>query len=113
MPEVQDNLACYLIVNGPLGMSAGKIATQAFQRLQEACAADRCGEDERATLRFWKTNGTRTITRIAETPGRIRTRLPCTARPPPGRSEGREDRGRAGGCPADGRSRSSRTGTRA
>lgn len=71
MPEVQDKLACYLIVNGPLGMSAGKIAAQAFQafqRLQAACETGDCTTEEHAALEFWKTNGTRTITRIAETP---------------------------------------------
>lgn len=71
MHEVQDKLACYLIVNGPLGMSAGKIAAQAFQafqRLQQASEAGECTSEQREALEFWKTNGTRTITRIAETP---------------------------------------------
>lgn len=68
---IQDKFACYLIVNGPLGMPAGKIAAQAFQafqRLQRAYEAGECSSEQAEALEFWKANGTRTITRIAETP---------------------------------------------
>ena len=70
MPDIQDKLACYLIVNGPLGMSAGEIAAQAFQafqRLQALADSGDCSDREQFALEFWKRNGTRTITRIAET----------------------------------------------
>lgn len=64
-----DELAVYLVVNGPLGMSAGKIAAQAFQAAQRLfAAAPAAGPAERAALTRWQSQGTRTITRVAETP---------------------------------------------
>lgn len=63
-----DELAVFLVVNGPLGMSAGKVAAQVFQAAQRLYAAARgAGPAERAALARWESGGTRTITRIAET----------------------------------------------
>jgi peptidyl-tRNA hydrolase len=63
-------LACYLIVNGPLGMSAGKIASQSAQAMLSLTKI--YSQQERAEYYQdylkWLNNGTRTITRIAETP---------------------------------------------
>jgi peptidyl-tRNA hydrolase len=63
-------LSITLIINGPLGMSAGKIAAQAFQACQRLYRAYLAGEGtpaERRRFERWAANGTRTITRIAET----------------------------------------------
>lgn len=61
----------YLVVNGPLAMSAGKIASQAFQVCERMLrAAARPGFDSglRSLLDAWVEQGTRTICRVAETP---------------------------------------------
>lgn len=63
-------LAVYLVVNGPLGMSAGKVAAQAFQaaqRLYQAARAEGACPEQLAALARWEREGTRTITRLAET----------------------------------------------
>jgi peptidyl-tRNA hydrolase len=65
----EDILAIYLIVNGPLQMSPGKIAAQAFQAAQRLFAAASSGQadSQLQALAAWQAQGTRTITRIAET----------------------------------------------
>jgi peptidyl-tRNA hydrolase len=67
----QDNiLACYIILNGSLNMSAGKACAQAFQACQRLLTAYKRGtgsRKQRADLREWRANGTRTICRIANT----------------------------------------------
>ena len=64
-------LAVYLIANGPLGMSAGKLAAQAFQaavRLHQAYERGEGTSEQRRRYELWQADGTRTIARIAETP---------------------------------------------
>lgn len=63
-----DVLAVVIVVNGSLGMSAGKIAAQAFQGCLALHAAAST-EEQQAALEAWKRQGRRTIVRIAETPG--------------------------------------------
>lgn len=61
-------LAVYLIINGSLEMSAGKIAAQCFQvaqRLLRAAEAPETDPNLVAALADWERQGTRTITRIA------------------------------------------------
>lgn len=63
-------LAVYLIVNGSLNMSSGKLGSQCFQAAQRLFAVvHHKGADlELATLiKDWERQGTRTITRIALT----------------------------------------------
>lgn len=63
-------IAVYLVVNGSLNMTAGKIASQAFQVCQRLLrAADDPGFDPqtREMIHAWERQGTRTICRIAET----------------------------------------------
>lgn len=69
-PEVADEdiLSVYLIVNGPLGMSAGKIAAQAFQVSLLLLAEGRENAQLAARLIDWNRQGWRTVVRIAETP---------------------------------------------
>jgi peptidyl-tRNA hydrolase len=65
----EEIISCYLIINGPLGMSAGKIASQSAQAMLSLAEAYRLGagtEEQRANYKKWL-QGTRTITRIAET----------------------------------------------
>lgn len=67
--DPENILSCYLIINGPLGMSAGKIASQSAQAMLSLSEAYRLGagdNQQRANYRKWL-DGTRTITRIAET----------------------------------------------
>lgn len=76
----RDPLSVYLIVNGPLSMSAGKIAAQAFQACQRLL--DRAEHDVQLadTLTAWRQEGTCTITREAQTPAvfaRARSELDC------------------------------------
>jgi peptidyl-tRNA hydrolase len=68
--EEQEILEIYLVVNGALGMSPGKIASQAFQagqRLFAHAAAPDAESELRQLLDRWKRQGTRTICRVAET----------------------------------------------
>ena len=64
---LRDPLQITLIINGPLGMSAGKIAAQSFQAAQRLFA--RASEQPELTeaLRAWEREGTCTCTRIART----------------------------------------------
>jgi hypothetical protein len=65
-----DVIAVYLVVNGGLAMSAGKVASQAFQacwRLLRAAEAPDCDPVRRELIAAWENQGTRTICRIAET----------------------------------------------
>ena len=55
-----------MIINGPLNMSAGKIAAQVFQAAQRLFAA--ADTDQAELLRQWQENGTCTRVRIALTP---------------------------------------------
>lgn len=61
-------LAIYLIINGPLGMSAGKIAAQSFQAAQRLFAAAADDADLADLLQRWQKAGTCTKTRIALSP---------------------------------------------
>jgi len=65
---LRDPLSVYLVVNGPLGMTAGKIASQAFQAAQRLL--DAATQDQRLAdlLAQWRKEGTCTITRVAQTP---------------------------------------------
>lgn len=93
----EDILAVYLFINGPLGLSAGKIAAQCFQAAQRLQAAYQRGEgtvEQRAAYERWLADGTRTICRIAETPAvfdRICRELPGATMIDEGLTE----------CPAD------------
>lgn len=69
-----DTLRVYLIVNGPLGMSPGKIAAQSFQACERLhrCIVRIEGEDGqsfeiRQAIRKWKAHTT-TIAKVATTP---------------------------------------------
>jgi peptidyl-tRNA hydrolase len=65
-----DILAIYLIVNGSVPMTAGKIASQTFQACRSLLrAADRgaCSDHQRELLEQWERGGTRTICKIAPT----------------------------------------------
>lgn len=64
-----DVLAVYLIVNGSLEMSAGKIASQSFQAAQRLIKASQNGAKPKykQLIADWEKQGTRTITRIALT----------------------------------------------
>lgn len=65
----EDIIACYLIINGPIGMSAGKIASQSAQamlQLNQAYERGKGTAKQRENYQLWL-DGTRTITRIAET----------------------------------------------
>jgi peptidyl-tRNA hydrolase len=80
---LRDPLSVYLIINGPLNMSTGKIAAQAFQAAQRlfARAQDPDASPEHAqALAEWLAEGTCTITRVAETDvvfERARQELDC------------------------------------
>lgn len=63
-------LEIYLVVNGALNMSAGKIASQSFQaaqRLIDAANDPSCDPAHRQRIEQWKQQGTRTICRLAQT----------------------------------------------
>jgi len=62
-----DILAVYLVVNGSLGMSAGKIGSQCFQAAQRLFSAAPDDPGLAALLKDWEEQGTRTITRVALT----------------------------------------------
>lgn len=72
--ERQQVLRVYLIFNGPLGMSPGKMAAQAFQACQRLYrAADAEGPQDMGMLPLHKqlahwARHTTTITRVAQTP---------------------------------------------
>jgi peptidyl-tRNA hydrolase len=57
----------FLIVNGELGMSAGKLAAQSFQAAQRLLAAAQCDAELAEALDEWEAAGTRTRTKIAPT----------------------------------------------
>jgi peptidyl-tRNA hydrolase len=63
----EDPLAIYLIVNGGLGMSAGKLAAQAFQACQRLMKEAEHNPELAAKLIEWEQEGTRTCTRLAKT----------------------------------------------
>lgn len=65
--QERDPLAVYLVVCGPLGMSTGKIAAQAFQACQRLYAAAADDPELQDALAEWEAEGTRTCTRLAET----------------------------------------------
>lgn len=57
----------FLVVNGPLAMSPGKVAAQCFQAAQRMIrAAEDAGKAHE--LADWETRYTKTIVRIAKTP---------------------------------------------
>lgn len=63
----RDPLTVYVIVNGPLDMSPGKLAAQSFQACQRLM--DRAVSDPslRAALDAWRSEGTCTVVRVAQT----------------------------------------------
>lgn len=63
---IRDPLTVYLVVRGPLGMSPGKIASQAFQAAQRLLEEEWTLE-QTMLLEDWRREGTCTVTRIAET----------------------------------------------
>ena len=63
--ESRRSLSVYLIINGSLGMSAGKIAAQSFQAAQRLFLASREDLDLESLLDRWQRAGTRTCTRVA------------------------------------------------
>lgn len=69
--QLRDPLEIYLIVNGSItGMTAGKVASQAFQvaqRLLRAAEHPDTSPALRAALEQWEAEGTCTICRVAET----------------------------------------------
>jgi hypothetical protein len=67
MKRQDDPIAIYLIVNGALDLSAGKIASQAFQACQRLFRASENDQARRRLLAAWEREGTRTICRVAET----------------------------------------------
>lgn len=56
----------YVVINGPLNMSAGKIAAQVFQAAQRLFA--NASYEQAELLRLWQEHGTCTRVRIAQTP---------------------------------------------
>ena len=67
MKRQDDPIAIYLVVNGALVLSAGKIASQAFQACRRILRAAEDDPPRRALISAWEREGTRTICRIAET----------------------------------------------
>lgn len=65
--QEQDPLAVYLVVNGPLDMSAGKIAAQSFQACQRLLTSAAANPELQDALEQWQREGTRTCTREALT----------------------------------------------
>src|SRR5438034_6897112 len=66
--KTQENpIAVYLVVNGSLGLSAGKIASQAFQACQRLLHKARTDSEHRRLIAAWEREGTTTICRVAET----------------------------------------------
>lgn len=61
-------LAVYLIINGTLGMSAGKIAAQSFQAAQRLFLQAQNDVGLAELLEQWQAGGTCTRVRIAQTP---------------------------------------------
>lgn len=57
----------YVIANGPLGMSQGKLAAQTFQACQRLLDQANFDPDLAERLSAWRTHGTRTIVREAQT----------------------------------------------
>jgi peptidyl-tRNA hydrolase len=55
----------YLVINGTLGMSPGKIAAQTFQACQRLLDRERDAD----ALRCWREQGTKTVVLVAQTPG--------------------------------------------
>lgn len=66
-PDPQTDLAVHAIINGPLGMSPGKIAAQTFQACQRLYAASRNNELLAARLQQWEQCGTKTVIHRAQT----------------------------------------------
>jgi peptidyl-tRNA hydrolase len=59
-------LAVYVVVNGSLGMSSGKIVSQTFQVAQRLFRHARDADPEmKELIQAWEEQGTRTISRIA------------------------------------------------
>jgi peptidyl-tRNA hydrolase len=68
LPELErDPLAVYLVVNGALGMSAGKIAAQSFQAAQRLLRQAEGDSELAGAIAEWEAEGTRTCTRLAKT----------------------------------------------
>lgn len=57
----------FLIVNGELGMSAGKIAAQSFQAAQRLLDQEHHDPELAERLAQWRAQGTRTRTKVAPT----------------------------------------------
>ena len=67
MNDVDDPIAIYLVVNGSLGLSAGKVASQAFQACRRILRAAEADPRQQELIAAWEREGTRTICRVAET----------------------------------------------
>jgi Peptidyl-tRNA hydrolase PTH2 len=79
MKTQEDPIAVYLVVNGPLGLNAGKIASQAFQACQRLLRDSGTDPERRRLIAAWEHEGTRTICRVAETEAvfeRVRREVP-------------------------------------
>ncbi len=66
----ESSLDVHVIFNGPLGMSPGKAAAQAFQaaqRLLEAAGKPDAPPGMRERLEAWRREGTCTVARVADT----------------------------------------------
>lgn len=75
-----DGPSVYLIIDGSLGMSPGKIAAQAFQACQRLYHLAESEPELQRHLDEWERSGTRTCTRIAKTRHlfeRAASELPC------------------------------------
>ena len=55
--ESRRSLSVYLIINGSLGMSAGKIAAQSFQAAQRLFAAAESNDELAVLLEAWQSAG--------------------------------------------------------
>lgn len=65
--EAMEGPSVYLVVNGELGMSPGKIAAQSFQACQRLYRLAESEPELRRRLDEWESAGTRTCTRRAKT----------------------------------------------
>lgn len=68
-PAVPDEqiLAVCVIVNGPLGISAGKIASQSFQAALTLRETMHVTDEHAELYRAWREQGSRTVVRVAQT----------------------------------------------
>jgi peptidyl-tRNA hydrolase len=65
----EDVICVWLVVNGSLGMGAGKVAAQAFQGCLALMRLAAREQDLERALADWEAQGWRTVVRVAETEG--------------------------------------------